>query len=85
MCPPAHGTGQQVAPQEIPENTAIFSELSHASTGCVVLHALSRPVTPFAILSRRGLSPPRHLHENRPTKRAGEAGKALRSSGKVFI
>ena len=26
-----------------------------------------------------------HLHENRPTKRAGEAGKALRASGKVFI
>ncbi|WP_227635774.1 hypothetical protein, partial [Klebsiella michiganensis] len=44
-------------PQKIPENTAIFPELSHASTGCMVLHALSRPVTPFAILSRRGLSP----------------------------
>ena len=29
--------------------------------------------------------PPMHLHENRPTKRAGEAGKALRASGKVFI
>ncbi|MBR7601999.1 hypothetical protein [Klebsiella variicola] len=26
-----------------------------------------------------------HQHENRPTKRAGEAGKALRASGKVFI
>ncbi|EMR28302.1 hypothetical protein C210_05475 [Klebsiella pneumoniae subsp. pneumoniae KpMDU1] len=26
-----------------------------------------------------------HLHENRPLKRAGEAGKALRASGKVFI
>lgn len=51
----------------------------------MVLHALSRPVTPFAILSRRGLSPPLHLHENRPMKRAGEAGKALRASGKVFI
>ena len=44
-----------------------------------------RPVTPFATLSRRGLSLPMHLHENRPTKRAGEAGKALRASGKVFI
>ncbi len=51
----------------------------------MVLHALSRPVTPFVILSRRGLSPPLHLHENRPMKRAGEAGKALRASGKVFI
>ncbi|RBZ84868.1 hypothetical protein DM071_26435 [Klebsiella pneumoniae] len=40
------------------------------------------PVRP---LSRRGLSPPMYLHENRPTKRAGEAGKALRASGKVFI
>ena len=26
-----------------------------------------------------------HLHENYPIKRAGEAGKALRASGKVFI
>lgn len=51
----------------------------------MVLHALSRPVTPFAALSLRGLSPPMHLHENRPMKRAGEAGKALRASGKVFI
>ncbi|KFD09526.1 hypothetical protein GRPL_02044 [Raoultella planticola ATCC 33531] len=51
----------------------------------MVLHALSRPVTPFATLSRRGLSLPMLLHENRPTKRAGEAGKALRASGKVFI
>lgn len=68
-----------------PENTAIFPELNHASTGCMVLHALSRPVTPFVALSRRGLSPPMHLHENRPMKRAGEAGKALRASGKVFI
>jgi len=51
----------------------------------MVLHALSRPVTPFAGLSRRGLSSPMHLHENRPKKRAGEAGKALRASGKVFI
>ncbi|HBT5012602.1 TPA: hypothetical protein MEL21_001148 [Klebsiella pneumoniae] len=49
------------------------------------MHAFSRPVTPFAALSRRGPSPPTHLHENRPTKRAGEAGKALRASGKVFI
>lgn len=67
------------SPAKIPENTAIFPELSHASTGCMVLHALSRPVTPFAILSRRGLNPPLHLHENRPMKRAGEAGKALRA------
>lgn len=51
----------------------------------MVLHALSRPVTPFADPSRRGLSLLMHLHENRPTKRAGEAGKALRASGKVFI
>lgn len=51
----------------------------------MVLHVLSRPVIPFAALSRRGLSLPMHLHENRPTKRAGEAGKALRASGKVFI
>jgi len=51
----------------------------------MVLHAFSRSVTPFAALSRRGLSLPMHLHENRPTKRAGEAGKALRASGKVFI
>ncbi|HAI6179526.1 TPA: hypothetical protein HJT85_004572 [Escherichia coli] len=49
------------------------------------MHALSRPVIPFADPSRRGPSPPMHLHENRPTKRAGEAGKALRASGKVFI
>ncbi|HBY3957948.1 TPA: hypothetical protein MIT52_25815 [Klebsiella quasipneumoniae] len=51
----------------------------------MVLHAFLRPVTPFATLSRRGLSLPMHLHENRPMKRAGEAGKALRASGKVFI
>ncbi|GKK38343.1 hypothetical protein NUKP39_38630 [Klebsiella variicola] len=51
----------------------------------MVLHALSRLVTLYAALSRRGLSPPMHPHENRPTKRAGEAGKALRASGKVFI
>ncbi|MCU8704029.1 hypothetical protein OE176_25805, partial [Klebsiella pneumoniae] len=79
------GTGQQVAPQEIPENTAIFPELSHASTGCMVLHAFPRPVIPVRPLSRCGLILPMHLHENRPTKRAGEAGKALRASGKVFI
>ncbi|VFS77581.1 Phage polarity suppression protein (Psu) [Raoultella planticola] len=85
LCPPAHGTGRQVAPQEIPENTAIFPELSHASTGCMVLHALSRPVTPFATLSRRGLSLPMLLHEKPTHEAAGEAGKALRASGKVFI
>ncbi|HBX5337643.1 TPA: hypothetical protein MH415_22625 [Klebsiella pneumoniae] len=51
----------------------------------MVLHALSRPVTPFAILSRRGLSPPLHLHENRPMKRAGEAGKALRAAVKYLF
>lgn len=51
----------------------------------MALHAISRPVTPFADRSRRGLSPPMHLHENLPKKRAGEAGKALRASGKVFI
>ncbi|PXG69382.1 hypothetical protein DMP35_16935 [Klebsiella variicola] len=51
----------------------------------MVLHAFPRPVIPVRPLSRRGLSPPMHLHENRPTKRAGEAGKALRASGKVFI
>ncbi|RNN07259.1 hypothetical protein BL104_00000955, partial [Klebsiella pneumoniae] len=72
-------------PQKIPENTAIFPELSHASTGCMVLHAFPRLVIPVRPLSRRGLSPPMYLHENRPTKRAGEAGKALRASGKVFI
>ncbi|PZD99229.1 hypothetical protein DND31_22300 [Klebsiella pneumoniae] len=44
----------------------------------MVLHALSRHVIPFAALSRRGLSTPMHLHENRPTKRAGEAGRELR-------
>lgn len=71
--------------KKIPENTAIFPELSHASTGRMVLHALSRPVTPFPDPFRRGLSLSMHLHENRPTKRAGEAGKALRASGKVFI
>ncbi|HBT5708839.1 TPA: hypothetical protein MCA52_005253 [Klebsiella pneumoniae] len=49
------------------------------------MHAFLRPVTPFAALSRRGLSLSMHLHENRPTKRAGVAGKALRASGKVFI
>ncbi|HBT1985567.1 TPA: hypothetical protein MA393_000771 [Klebsiella pneumoniae] len=43
------------------------------------MHALSRLVTPFAALSRRGLSLLMHLHENRPTKRAGEAGRALRA------
>ncbi|HBX7915173.1 hypothetical protein FKK16_24515 [Klebsiella pneumoniae] len=48
----------------------------------MVLHALSRPVTPFAARSRRSLSLPMHLHENRPTKRAGEAGKALRAAFK---
>ncbi|EPO79456.1 hypothetical protein H229_5199 [Klebsiella pneumoniae UHKPC02] len=51
----------------------------------MVLHAFPRLVIPVRPLSRRGLSPPMHLHENRPTKRAGEAGKALRASGKVFI
>ncbi|MBZ7124422.1 hypothetical protein FMK54_06640 [Klebsiella grimontii] len=51
----------------------------------MVLHAFSRPVTPFPDPFRRGLSPPMHLHENRPTKRAGEAGKALRARIRVFI
>ncbi|HBY4549274.1 hypothetical protein FP382_10340 [Klebsiella quasipneumoniae] len=51
----------------------------------MVLHAFPRLVIPVRPLSRRGLSSPMHLHENRPTKRAGEAGKALRASGKVFI
>ncbi|HBV9352358.1 TPA: hypothetical protein MD948_003917, partial [Klebsiella pneumoniae] len=41
------------------------------------MHAFPRPVIPVRPLSRRGLSPPMHLHENRPLKRAGEAGKAL--------
>ncbi|GKO88907.1 hypothetical protein CEO49_03030 [Klebsiella variicola] len=50
----------------------------------MVLHALSRPVTPFADRSRHGLSPPMQLHENRPTKRAGEAGKALRASSSLI-
>ncbi|GKI49022.1 hypothetical protein NUBL22018_42000 [Klebsiella variicola] len=45
----------------------------------MVLHALSRPVNPFADLSRRGLSLTMHLHENRLTKRAGVAGRALRA------
>ncbi|HBW4090850.1 TPA: hypothetical protein ME348_001057 [Klebsiella pneumoniae] len=49
------------------------------------MHAFPSPVIPVRPLSRRGLSPQMHLHENRPTKRAGEAGKALRASGKVFI
>jgi hypothetical protein len=45
----------------------------------MALHAFSRPVIPFADPSRRGLSLSMHLHENRPMKRAGEAGKALRA------
>ncbi|EIW8857979.1 hypothetical protein BJQ58_11765 [Klebsiella pneumoniae] len=45
----------------------------------MVLHAFPRPVIPVRPLSRRGPSPPMHLHENRPLKRAGEAGKALRA------
>ncbi len=73
------------SPARNPRKYRYFPELSHASTGCMVLHAFPRPVTPFAALSRRGLSLPMHLHENRPMKRAGEAGKALRASGKVFI
>lgn len=48
------------------------------------MHALSRPVIPFADPSRRGLSLSMHLHENRPTKRAGEAGKALRASSNLI-
>ncbi|HAT2560056.1 TPA: hypothetical protein I8251_005817, partial [Raoultella ornithinolytica] len=40
------------------------------------MHAFPRPVIPVRPLPRRGQSPPMHLHENRPTKRAGEAGKA---------
>ncbi|HBY0176634.1 TPA: hypothetical protein MJD06_26735 [Klebsiella pneumoniae] len=44
----------------------------------MVLHAFPRPVIPVRPLSRRGLSTPMHLHENRPTKRAGEAGRELR-------
>ncbi|HBX1989752.1 TPA: hypothetical protein MHQ49_17135 [Klebsiella pneumoniae] len=51
----------------------------------MVLHVLSRPVTPFAALSRRGLRLPMHLHENRPTKRAGEAGKALRADAEIIF
>ncbi|MBU4669685.1 hypothetical protein G6N86_26505 [Klebsiella pneumoniae subsp. pneumoniae] len=43
------------------------------------MHAFPRPVIPVRPLSRRGLSSPMHLHENRPTKRAGEEGKALRA------
>ncbi|EIW9070941.1 hypothetical protein FML64_25430 [Klebsiella quasipneumoniae] len=31
------------------------------------------------------LSPTKHLHENRPTKRAGEAGKALRANLKSTL
>ncbi len=85
LWPPAHGTGRPVTLAKIPNNTAIFPELSHASTGCMVLHALSRPVTPFATLSRRGLRLLMHLHEKRPSKRAGEAGKALRTkSGYLY-
>ncbi|AWA64884.1 hypothetical protein BT110_24500 [Klebsiella pneumoniae] len=45
----------------------------------MVLHAFPRLVIPVRPLSRRGLSLSMHLHENRPTKRAGEAGKALRA------
>lgn len=73
------------SPAKNPRKYRYFPELSHASTGCMVLHAFPRPVIPVRPLSRRGQSPPMHLHENRPTKRAGEAGKALRASGKVFI
>ncbi|HBW8902624.1 TPA: hypothetical protein MFN42_004105 [Klebsiella quasipneumoniae subsp. quasipneumoniae] len=51
----------------------------------MVLHALSRPVIPFADPSWRGLSLSMHLHENRPTKRAGEAGKALRTRYYSFV
>ncbi|HBX4665532.1 TPA: hypothetical protein MH291_23950 [Klebsiella pneumoniae] len=52
----------------------------------MVLHEFLRPVTPFAALSRRGLSPLMYLHENRPTKQAGEAGKVLRTkSGYLFF
>ncbi|HBV4733426.1 TPA: hypothetical protein MDZ15_005137, partial [Klebsiella pneumoniae] len=35
------------------------------------MHAFPRLVIPVRPLSRRGLSPPMYLHENRPTKRAG--------------
>jgi hypothetical protein len=34
------------SPAKIPENTAIFPELSHASTGCMVLHAFPVPSLP---------------------------------------
>ncbi|ASI59535.1 hypothetical protein CA952_06815 [Raoultella ornithinolytica] len=51
----------------------------------MVLHAFPRPVIPVRPLSRRGLSSPMHLHENRPTKRAGVAGRALRASSNVHI
>ncbi|RJT01978.1 hypothetical protein CK504_020255 [Klebsiella pneumoniae] len=33
----------------------------------MVLHAFPRLVIPVRPLSRRGLSPPMYLHENRPT------------------
>ncbi|HBY0413642.1 TPA: hypothetical protein MIO27_26675 [Klebsiella pneumoniae subsp. pneumoniae] len=45
----------------------------------MVLHAFPRLVIPVRSLSRRGLSLSMHLHENRPTKRAGVAGRALRA------
>ncbi len=59
--------------------------VSHASTGCMVLHALSCPAIPFADPSWRGLSLSMHLHENRPTKRAGEVGKALRADDRIKL
>ncbi|HBT2088676.1 TPA: hypothetical protein ME326_002347 [Klebsiella pneumoniae] len=44
------------------------------------MHAFPRLVIPVRPLSRRGLSLSMHLHESRPTKRAGVAGRALRAT-----
>ncbi|TCC06798.1 hypothetical protein E0L21_12470 [Kosakonia quasisacchari] len=49
------------------------------------MHFFLCPLEPRPRQYWRGLSPIMQLHLNRPAKRAGEAGKALRASNKVFI
>ena len=48
---------------------------------CIELHAFSSPVAYERCQCWRILGMFMQLHQNRPMKRAGEAGKALRSGG----
>ncbi|EPL0416730.1 hypothetical protein L3219_004218, partial [Serratia marcescens] len=61
------------------------SLFERACTGCMILHAKKCSCRPPPPQCWRGLEPVMQLHEKRYMKRAGEAGIALRASGKVFI